>query len=156
MSKKKVVLLCCLSFLAGCVALLAVAYFFGPRSEEYCFDLYTGSSKIVHTRLGRRWTEERPDDPHVAWAKKHRQSKIRSSYCVRVLIASRGWFFDRLPGKTKWGDIPHVLFSSKASEAEKVRLLRAYHAELDAAIETKDAMELLMIKWAKPVSELPR
>ena len=156
MSKKKVVLLCCLSFLAGCLALLAVAYFFGPREEECYFDLYTGSSEVLHRRLGHRWTEKLPDDPHVAWAEKHRQSKFRSPYYVRGGVTSRGWFFSYLCARGKMWDIPRHLFSSMAPEAEKVRLLRIYHAQLDAAVEAGDAKELLNGKWATAVSELLR
>ena len=156
-SKKKVTLLCCLSFVAGVSAMLAVAYFFGPRGETHQFDLYTGAREVTYFRLHRHWEEKIPDEPHVVWAKKHRQTQHQRSYPVLASSTATGWFGrGGVCADGFHADIPFCLYSSALPEEEKIKLLRAYHAELDTAIDAKSPLQRLARKWAKTIHELSR
>jgi hypothetical protein len=158
MSGKKTALACSVSFGAGVLAVLIVAWVFGPRGKSRSFDLYTGANTLSYDRLGFRWQENLPDAGYVVWARKHRQSKDLRT-CFQVASArSSGWFDDGFDADCFLRNIPLSLYISNIPEAEKVRLLRAYHADLDAALDSppyrRDPTRELMDNWGRTLSEL--
>ena len=149
MSKRLAIGLCAASFLAGGASLLLVAYFFGPGSEGGKFELYTGHSRHSRARLGQTWTTDLPDGPHVDWARKNRLPGKMTGRYVPGGSSSWGWFSRRTFRDTYWMDVPGAIHRSLLPEDEKIRLLRQYHAELDVAAVSGNALHDLMMRWRR-------
>jgi len=139
------------------LCVVGLAWFYGPRSQSSSFDLYTGAMTFSRRRLGVRWTREVTDAPHVIWARKHRRSKDLRSFGATASFRESGWFDGGYDADCFWADIPLSLYTSELPEAEKVRLLREYHADLDAMLDSPSYSEYpprqLNVKWLKKIDE---
>jgi hypothetical protein len=122
-----------LGVLLSFLALVIIAFKWGPQGENITVELYSGKTTLHKHFLWRRWQESKPTEPYVQWAI-DRQEPVKSWELPGGSIARSEWFGDMLAVDVVIHmptDCVYKIYSMEIPEEEKVELLHQYHQELD-------------------------
>lgn len=156
--------LLCVGFLLGVLvsflALVVVAFKWGPQGESVSIDLYSGNLIKHSFFLSRRTHTELPKDAHVQWAIDH-QYPVKSWYQTGSNISRSEWFGEMMSVDFMVRPYVYDIYSLSIPEDEKVQLLHQYHQDLDALkskqdeyVQSHDFWAVFNKKWEKKVETL--
>lgn len=119
-----------LGVLACGAAFVLIAWRWAPRGQSIEVDLYSGRTRVGEWSLWKKSQRLEPMDPAAQWATNHLDPP-RSWYLFAAGTSRNEWFADMEAVDTTTSGFVPSLYALPLSDAEKVELLRQYHADLD-------------------------
>ncbi len=148
-----------LGLLVSFLALVFIAFKWGPQGENIQVDLYSGHIISYKSFLWKHSQINQPKEPHTLWAIKH-QDPVRSWYMTGSSTNRGQWFGEMLAVSYNTRSYIYQIYFLKVPEEEKVKLLHQYHKNLDTLkLEMEkpqkfhDSMEQLYTNWEQKLEE---
>lgn len=152
-----------LGVLASFMALVFIAFKWGPQGESSEVDLYSGNTITYKFFLSKRSQISEPNQPHVQWAIQH-QDPVRSWYVFAANVQRVEWFGDMQSVESATRSYVYEIHSLQIPEEEKVNLLHQYHKDLDTlklklekyreSFSYKEPLEQFHTNWEKKLEEI--
>lgn len=150
-------MLACFLAVVGCQC---IASKWGPWTQNFMMDRYSGHSIVYTNRAGIQSSVPSPFAPSMQWAKDH-QDPERTWYVYGAGMQRTEWFGEELAVDCFLRDYVYGMYKLPVPEQEKVELLHEYHRDLDAMKlkerqqnEYYNFMEPFRTKWDEKLKTL--
>jgi hypothetical protein len=140
-----------LGVLASFLVLVVIACKWGPWTQNFTMDRYSGHSIVYTNRAGKQTSVAGTISPWMQWARDH-QDPIRTWYVYGAGMQRTEWFGQELAVDCFLRDYVYEIYKLPVPEQEKVELLHEYYRDLDA-MKLKEQQQNEYWNFMKPFYE---